>query len=396
MRYNLRVVMGIIQFAIQRFEPQDVDCFRTDFQDDSNRLNDFIFMLKDLLSDEKLVQFTPTSFIDVEQYAKFNNMVDLTLATINEKARLLNYVEFVPNVWTKLVKNVIAEGNFIDAVLESDQAELTYSLKKIQSKWLKRFEKGQRLTDHTLNADEKNAVIMIWYMFLSRVMAKRPAVVQILHTFFHMIRMTIEAQKELDPALATNAAGMSVIVAGSLRHGLKLKLSENEVQDAFFFKELVTIILKSRRIIFGFNPAYYNLQTKPSKFRVSKEKKLSHSLEDELESPLSISPSISSQDKRKELLKRALSQSEILKEGGHHSFLSTRKKQEKHEKQIDLLAEKLARIVVQAESASEEESESVLPKLSSVLRFTPQEQNTETEKRKKGSSRRQARLRTSN
>lgn len=399
MRYDLRVVMGIIQFAMQRFDSTDIYCFRVDY--DVNMRSDFISMLQGVLADDNLVKFTPTEIIDTEQYTQFNAIVDSTIHFLNQKARLLGNTGFIPNIWTKLAKTVMAEGNFIDAALEPEQAELIYSLKKIQSKWLKRFDASdlERLSEHKLNANEKHAAIMQWYAFLGKVMLKRPAVVQILHTFFHMVRVAIETQPELEAETISN------IVAGPVREGLGLNLSGKFSEDPYFFKELVIVILKSTRIGYEFNPGYYNLISKPSRFKWSKGKsqkekdREQHSeseSEAELEATVSISPRFSPKEERKAEVKRALSQSDLLKDSGHHrAFLSSKKQQQKQEKQLDALAEDLTKLLLV--DKREEESEGALPKLSSVLRFTPSEdKGLEKNKKEKGASRRQVKLKTSN
>lgn len=398
MRYDLRVVMGIIQFAMRRFDSTDINCFRVDYDVDIR--SDFMSMLQGVLSDNNLVTFTPTEIIDIEQYAQFNTMIDSAIHFLNEKARLLGNTGFIPNFWTKLVKTVIAEGHFIDAALESEQAELIYLLKKVQSKWLKRFDASglERLSEHKLNANEKHAAIMQWYAFLSKVMLKRPAVVQILHTFFHMVHIAIEAQPELEAETISN------IVAGPVREGLGLKFSGKFSEDPYFFKELVIVILKSTRIGYEFNPGYYNLIQKPSRFKFTKGKnkkdreQFSESeSESELEATVSVSPRPSPKEERKAEVKRALSQSDLLKDSGHHrSFLSSKKQQQKQEKQLDALAEDLTKLLLV--DKYEEKSEGTLPKLASVLRFSqePSPELEKTKKPKQSSRRQQPVLRTSN
>jgi hypothetical protein len=361
MRYDLRVVMGVLKFALDRFNPKDPECFRIDYNDDSGRFDDFMNICQKSLSEDRLVRFDPALVIDLQQYEQFDPLVDLTIAMINEKARLHNFTLFSANAWTKLTKNVISNADFIDESLLPELAELSFELKKIQSEWLKSLKDKQQLKEHKLTTDQIKRAVWVWYIFLNQVLFKRPVVVQIIHTYFHLVKQAVAAQNELDEDTKVTISGLAVYISPTLILGLSLEFSKNRLNDFYFFKEITGALLTSKKYDRPFSPVYYQMGVKPSTFKITKEKK--PSTEDK-EPELSLS---SSPTDRKELFRRALSESELAKDSSP-LIIRKKQKQKKKEEDIDKLSERLAKLMSDADQ--QEAMPSVLPKLQTALYFS--------------------------
>jgi hypothetical protein len=268
---DLTVVLGVIEFAKQYLDFSSSDNFRQDIPDE--RVTDFSHSLFPVLADRQRILYRPSEIIAIEQYQEpiLQEYVQSLMKTLSLRNLLLkrptNQQEVIFNTicWSKLLKNVISTGKFIEDAHLDGLMDLIDKLKGSLQSWLTNTDQVEDIRRRKFTEAQVQETKIFFGHFLKQLHHLRPAAVQTLHEFLYIANRMIREQRELSPSKSTDLDSMAMLVSPCILDALQLrgKIHTQMAHEFYFFGQVVRSVIQIEIFQKRYQPKYYGLSILP-------------------------------------------------------------------------------------------------------------------------------------